>query len=121
MSHSYFYTIPELIENICYNIYNEFPELTDGQLVRAIIDIFDLHPLYHIYYPSILKCHLIYHSLLRRRIKKMIATQRKFKLYARIIGKLILLQNRAKHRVWAPPNGIEYKRLKNSYFLTESF
>ena len=51
----------------------------------------------------------------------MIQCRRKVKMYVRIIGKLMLLQHRAAHRVWAPPNGIEYIRLKNLYFLTESF
>ncbi len=121
MSHSYFYTISELIESICFNIFNEFPGLTDIQLGRAINNIFDSHPLNEIYYPSILKCHLMYHSLLRSEIINMIATRRKLRMYVRIIGKLMLLQNRAIHRVWAPPNGIEYIRLKKLYFLTESF
>ena len=43
--HSYFYTISGLISSICYNIYNEFPELTDTQLGRAINNIFNSHPL----------------------------------------------------------------------------
>ena len=119
--HSYFYTLSDMIESICYNIYNEFADLTDTQLGRAITNILDSNPFHDIYHPGMLKCHMMYYSLLRMRIKKMIECRRKLKMYVGIIGKLMLLQNRTAHRVWAPPNGIENTRLRKLSFLTESF